>query len=276
MKKHLLGRFVSEQDVERPSKKPKMPTTLYLSINPNQNLVKMEEDEDSDTSESLEEEKISSSIDEDDNSALSEQMDERGWDSKYGLLREFKREYGHCNVSRQDTQWRALTWWVPNQRTARRKGLLSRERIRLLDSLDFEWDRSGKGCENAWNLYWNKQYEQLKVFKQKHGHLDVPRREERYKSLGWWVYNMRQMKKKGKMSNERIKKLDEIGFEWERVAKRGRKSKKDPLRSNGQNIQSPKEESAAVLAALCTEELNHNSSVKSKLSPFDVIDEWEK
>ena len=53
-------------------------------------------------------------------------------------------------------------------------------------------------------------------YKAKHGHCNVPTRQG---SLGKWVNNQRSAYTKGKLSVERVRKLDDIGFGWDgRVA----------------------------------------------------------
>lgn len=55
---------------------------------------------------------------------------------------------------------------------------------------------------------WNERYNQLKEKKQGES---IPRDSQ----LGSWVKSQRQLYKKNKLSPERIKLLNEIGFEWE-------------------------------------------------------------
>lgn len=58
---------------------------------------------------------------------------------------------------------------------------------------------------------WSKKYFQLKIYKQKNGDCKVPQSD---KQLGTWVKDLRVNRKKGKLSRDRIDKLDKIGFWW--------------------------------------------------------------
>ena len=65
-----------------------------------------------------------------------------------------------------------------------------------------------------WDLIehdWQEKYEQLKQYIQENGDANVP---QRHSALGKWVRSQRERKGLGKLSNERIKLLDEIGFIW--------------------------------------------------------------
>jgi hypothetical protein len=62
------------------------------------------------------------------------------WEARLAALAEFKKQYGHCNVSTLDKKHVSLGRWVCTQRTKRRRGLLSAERIAQLDGLGFDWD----------------------------------------------------------------------------------------------------------------------------------------
>ena len=58
---------------------------------------------------------------------------------------------------------------------------------------------------------WSKKYFALKQFKQENGHCKVPRAN---KDLGIWVKDMRANFKKKILSQERLDKLNKIGFSW--------------------------------------------------------------
>jgi hypothetical protein len=62
------------------------------------------------------------------------------WEEQFDKLKEFKRKNGHCIVSRYDKNWENLGIWVRNQRSTKKKGRLSPERIKLLNDLGFVWE----------------------------------------------------------------------------------------------------------------------------------------
>ena len=92
-----------------------------------------------------------------------------------------------------------------------RQGDLSDERTSRLDRLGFVWEvRSRPG--------WSHRFRQLREFKAKHGALSMPRtyRTKDDWSLQWWMVEQRRAKRKGRLSEEKIGRLDELGFEWQR------------------------------------------------------------
>eukprot|EP00980_Cylindrotheca_fusiformis_P005713 scaffold1192_cov58-Cylindrotheca_fusiformis.AAC.7 len=64
---------------------------------------------------------------------------------------------------------------------------------------------------------WNQHYQELVAFKGKHGHCRVPQKCEPKESLSQWVKRQRYHRKHkpGIISEDRIRKLDEIGFVWD-------------------------------------------------------------
>ncbi|KAL7540991.1 hypothetical protein ACHAXR_010542 [Thalassiosira sp. AJA248-18] len=74
--------------------------------------------------------------------------------------------------------------------------------------------------ESRVRLKWDDRLEQLKAFKTKHGHVDVPRSYVKDPSLGTFVCNQRQTYKRmneGKgpsMDRSRVQQLNELGFKW--------------------------------------------------------------
>ena len=63
----------------------------------------------------------------------------------------------------------------------------------------------------------NLSQSELVAYEAIHGHTNVSQRDRKYKKLGSWVKNQRsaKKKKKKKLSKERVKLLNEIGFNWE-------------------------------------------------------------
>ncbi|KAL7534255.1 hypothetical protein ACHAWF_004770 [Thalassiosira exigua] len=60
---------------------------------------------------------------------------------------------------------------------------------------------------------WLHRYEELKLFKEQYGHCRVPR--EWTFGLGEWVNSQRSPCRRGKLNEDRLKRLDELGFSWD-------------------------------------------------------------
>jgi hypothetical protein len=124
------------------------------------------------------------------------------WDERYGELLAYKAEHGDTNVP---VNWKTgLGQWVSGQRKAKRKGELSIEKVNRLTETDFIWD--------ALEWTWNESFTELLAYKEKHGDTNVP--QSWPTGLGSWVSDTRKDWKNGSLSEERVKRLTEIGFEW--------------------------------------------------------------
>ena len=140
------------------------------------------------------------------------------WEDKFQKLKKFQQIHGHCKVPlKLDRQ---LNSWVDAQRQANKQGRLTQERIHKLESLGVQWIVKS----------WESKYKKLKEFKHIHGHCNVPLHSE--KQLYRWVVDQRRAKKRGKLSAERIKKLEELGI---RLTSKKDAGKMKDLRSSPRN-----------------------------------------
>lgn len=140
------------------------------------------------------------------------------WLQKYEELKKFKFCKGHCNVSKHFGRSKSLRQWVNRQRHECKKiregkpSSMTLSRIDALNDLGFQWNM----LEDNW-LY---KYEELKQFKSREGHFNVPLKGKKNISLSIWVCKQRQQYKymvEGKPSSItqlRIKSLENIGFQW--------------------------------------------------------------
>ena len=95
--------------------------------------------------------------------------------------------------------------WVGVQRGKYKKGKLSGEQVKKLEEIGFVWSIL---------VEWEENFLLLLDYKNEKGNCLVT---QTYKTvegakLGNWVGVQRREKKKGRLSGERVKKLEEIGF----------------------------------------------------------------
>jgi len=133
------------------------------------------------------------------------------WEALFQALVAFKENQGHCRVPDRWSENPQLATWVRTQRQAFRKGKLSGERVARLEALGFEWDPV--------RAAWEAMFQALVAFKGKQGHCNVPFGWSENPELGTWVSNQRQTFRKGKLSEERVARLEALGFEWDRIKK---------------------------------------------------------
>ena len=129
-------------------------------------------------------------------------------------LKAYKEKNGHVNVKESDDK--SLYKFCINTRHARNnpeksKTVLSADRIASLDALGFEW------TVRASKQSFAQRISDLRVYKEKHGHVDVSRRGD--KSLYDFCSKMRCARNNPEKSNrnlsaDRIASLDALGFEW--------------------------------------------------------------
>lgn len=126
------------------------------------------------------------------------------WEVGFSLLKKFQEREGHCKVPRRHTEeGYPLGNWVSNQRQFKHRN--SVDRLRRLVDIGFIWEPNAQSWEGA--------FAKLTEFRAREGHLLVPTKhlEDGFR-LGGWVSNQRVQR--SKLSVERRRKLDAIGFVW--------------------------------------------------------------
>lgn len=140
---------------------------------------------------------------------------EKLWDYRFKQLKLYKSKHGHCDVPRSYEENKPLGYWVHTQRYQFKISKLSDERINMLNAIGFKWTAQ-------YDEIWYDKFEELKLYKSKHGNCNVPRRYEDNQPLSYWVQTQRAQYKKSKLSEERIRLLNAAGFEW--APSKGRKT----------------------------------------------------
>jgi len=151
------------------------------------------------------------------------EVQESKWNEQFELLQQYKIDHGDCLVSNRYTTSNGvkLGVWIHTQRKQYKKfqegeqSAMTHKRIEKLESIGFVWD--------ALESQWNEQFELLQQYKIDHGDCLVPYRYTTKDgvNLGKWVSTQRQEYKKlqeeklSAITQERIEKLESIGFVWE-------------------------------------------------------------
>ena len=137
------------------------------------------------------------------------------WDRMLAKLARFKRRFGHCFVP---TGWQGnprLGPWVSRQRQLKQRGLLSKERQRKLEALGFDWRTNDSAGPR-----WERCLVKLIEFRRRFGHVHVPAEWKEDLNLGRWVVKTRRLRKAGRLSAYKIRRLHQIGFVWDPIRKR--------------------------------------------------------
>jgi len=129
------------------------------------------------------------------------------WQTGYTALAKYKITHGDVLVptTYRTSDGFALGGWVTKQRRAKNK--MPAERIKRLNDLGFVWD--------PLNVAWEAGYTALAEYKEMHGDVLVPQNHKTPNgfNVGAWIGTQR--KTKDKMSAERLKRLDDLGFVWD-------------------------------------------------------------
>jgi superfamily II DNA or RNA helicase len=143
-----------------------------------------------------------------------ENLREKKWDKMYEELIEFKREFGHCDVSRRANEDKLkLAIWTYKQRKEHREGKLTVDRIRKLNEIGFKFVIPEFFPRKSFE--WYTMYNQLVEFKKENGHCDISEQSHKdKKELVQWAVVQRRLYKTDKLSDERMEKLNEIGFKF--------------------------------------------------------------
>lgn len=152
-------------------------------------------------------------------------MESEQWDRKYEKVLKFAQKHGHLNLQRpsNDPKTRRLGTWL---RTELRKEHISAYQKEKWSSLNVYMDqnkvpaRHGKE-EDVWNGMYNK----LVAYQREKGHLVVSKLDESNLQLYSWMAYQRLRYKQKKVPDERKRKLDVIGFDFQCGRKREKKRK---------------------------------------------------
>ena len=125
------------------------------------------------------------------------------WEERYSELCKYHTQHGDCLVKKNMSDTK-LGRWVNFQREMNKKGDLDHDKISRLDLIGFVW--------NSRQQKWMDRFEELKTYKKTNGHCNVPQSAG---VLGDWVSRQREnYNKAGKLDNDRISRLESIGFVW--------------------------------------------------------------
>lgn len=136
------------------------------------------------------------------------------WELHFQAARTYFLENGNLSVPRRyiTEGGLALGMWLQTQRRVYNGsvcGNLTDAQIVRLEAIGMAWD-------NHLERSWKKNYEEAKRYYEEHGNLLIP---ARYKgngreNLGGWIVSQRQAKANGKLAQEQVDMLEEVGMVW--------------------------------------------------------------
>jgi len=133
---------------------------------------------------------------------------------KYEKLVAYSLENGDCDVPKNYRKNPVLARFVQELREHYSQGILPQKRIVLLQDIGFNFFYGRKDSKCLTLDPWERKISELKAYKSKTGHTNVPRNFSLNLALGDFVFNQREAKKNDMLSNPKIKELNELGFSW--------------------------------------------------------------
>lgn len=133
------------------------------------------------------------------------------WEQNFKLAKEYYLTYGNLDIptNYKSKDGKHLGNWILRQRQLYKSNSLTDEQIKKLDSIGMDWmDRVDRIWENG--------FLEAKNYSEVYGNLSVPKnyRTNTDFPLGIWIQRQRSLYKSNKMSEHRIKRLTDIGMNW--------------------------------------------------------------
>jgi len=135
------------------------------------------------------------------------------WERNFALLERYNEREGHCNVPQgHEENGVKLGTWLNHLRQAfkKKRGKLDESYQRRLEAIGISWDPYGDS--------WEQNFALLERYNEREGHCNVPQgHDENGIQLGTWLNRQRQARKGNQsytLSEDRVKRLDEIGIRW--------------------------------------------------------------
>ena len=130
------------------------------------------------------------------------------WNKNIEEFKNFKSKYGHTEVPVKDKNGKTISLgkWLTKIRSYLKSGKLSQDKIYILNSLGINW--------NPQESQWDKLFNKLLRYKARYNKIAVSAVKGKYQTLGRWIIKQRLARKQGKLSQDRIDKLNSIGFIW--------------------------------------------------------------
>ena len=170
------------------------------------------------------------------------------WNKKYNLAKMYYEHYGNLEIPVKfkttngidyDEKGIALGTWISTQRQSYQgKGTnqITEEQIKKLEKIGMRFEIRSE--------VWNKKYNLAKIYYEHYGNFKIPQTfkttngidyDENGIALGTWISTHRlayQGKSKSKITEEQIKKLEQIGHKWYLTDNKNKKAQTEQITSS--------------------------------------------
>jgi len=172
-----------------------------------------------------------------------EDLNKLDWETFYNLAQVYLEHHRQLpgthdfktkNGYEYDKDGKNLGAWFHVQRLNYNNNTLSQERMEKMDRLFKKFNQIQMKQQDKTNIEWDKMYELAKAYYEYYGRLNMPIKfstkngydyDKKGKNLGVWIREQRQLYRRGLLTEEQIKKLEQIKMvfsdmvitEWERM-----------------------------------------------------------
>ena len=142
------------------------------------------------------------------------------WMDNYNAVLEIAQKHGRLYFPKHDSTARRLGCWVIKQKNRKDITHYEKQKLEELKKYGYEVGRTLR------DNFWQEMFDQYCQYTKATGRSVVSSTNPAYRQLSAWVANQRQTYKRGKMSNERIQRLKEVGFVFSKNAQKKPRSTK--------------------------------------------------
>ncbi|CAJ1941095.1 unnamed protein product [Cylindrotheca closterium] len=209
---------------------------------------------------------------------------DNGWASHIKELKKFKEKFGHCNVRRTQKDYIRLSYWIRRVRglyklrRAGKRTSLTDERVKELDDLGFGWEGWSANRDDVFQT----RIKEMKEFRKRHGHCNLPCPYAHNPTLKSWTNGMRQKYRqyqageKTTLTPEQIAELESIGFDWNVASTSSRRGAKvqpshESVISNDQGSSQPYETQSYYQEHVSVP-MNGGNSPSTPAGPFSGLE----
>ena len=135
----------------------------------------------------------------------------KSFEQRVKAFQEYKQIYKVDDVPyrpKDPQRFNGLAEWVKDVRRGHLK--ITKDQRKILNSVGFNWETKA----NRLNREWKSQLDKLKAYKAVHGHTNLPWNYPQDKALKEWTLTQKKLQKKGQLRQDRLKMLENIGFQW--------------------------------------------------------------
>jgi superfamily II DNA or RNA helicase len=141
----------------------------------------------------------------------------QSWLTKFELLKKYHTEFNTFLIPSTTKELLSLKSWLQYQKKLFKQNSIEQYKIEKLNSIGYSFDINYRGRKRSSqnDLLWDNYFEELSQFHLKYKTFLIPKHLIEYKKLKAWLQEQKRLYKAGRLSQERLNKLSQIGFSFD-------------------------------------------------------------